>query len=445
MVWNYGLSGLQYAKDTPGTYRGPLHIRITGHGWTSAGVPERTATVPAGGTAVFPVTVPMPNAAGDTPFSLQFTSASGQHLSLPVARRTLVPVDPGYSTTFTTRITGGVGRGVGQAGGYYLDVPAGRRNLTVDLTAQDADTKLTCYLVSPQQQTLARDTNRTGAQGTTPTKYASLTVDRPAAGRWTLIVVLPDAVSGNEVSQEVTGRVRLDAVTDVAAPGLPDSASTVVKRGSGLKVTVRVANPGPADRSYFLDPRLAGSADVVLPEIDGKSTLPLNTRDFRSYWVPTHTTAVRATFTADTPVQASAAPWEGGAEVLGTTGPDGSATVTATADQLAPGKWYVNASSPGTFTDTPAPKGDAKVVLTATTQPVDPAAQASTGAFWDYGAKHEPVAVAAGGTGTMTLTLAPTAAVGTVVHGVLYVDTVSPNTNANGSEIVGIPYAYTVG
>gem|GEM_PF-1314618 len=412
-------------------------------------MPARTKTVPAGGTATFPVTVPMPRAAGDTPFSLQFTSDAGTHLSLPVARRTLVPLDParGHSTTFTARIKGGVGRGLGQLGGYYLDVPAGRRNLTVDLTAQDAGTELDYYLVSPQQQVLARDANRTVGKKSTPTKYASLTVDRPAAGRWTLIVAVPDAVSGKEFSQQVTGRVRLDAATAVTAPGLPDSASTVVKQGSKLKVTVRVANPGPANRSYFLDPRLAGSADVVLPSIDGKTTFPVNGPDAESSWVPTHTTAVHATVTADTPVEASLGSPLHWAEVLGTPGPDGSVTVTETADQLSAGGWWVSVSSPGPFTDSPAPKGTAKVTVTATTQPVDPAAQASTGAFWDHGGKHEPVAVAAGRTGTMTLTLAPTAAVGTVVHGILYVDTESAETSANGygSEIIGIPYTYTVG
>jgi len=183
---------------------------------------------------------------------------------------------------------------------------------------------------------------------------------------------------------------------------------------------------------------------VVLPDIDGKTTFPVNSDDSGAYWVPTHTTAVHATAVADTPVEASAGPWLG-AEFLGTPGAGGSVTITGAADQLTSGHWTVSASSPGPFTGTAAPKGTARATLTATTQPVDPAAHASTGAFWDYGGKHEPVAVAAGGTGTMTLTLAPTAAVGTVVHGILYVDTRSVDDYANGSEIIGIPYTYTVG
>ncbi|WP_371658152.1 S8 family serine peptidase [Streptomyces sp. NBC_00280] len=445
VLWSFGMDGLQWANMDPGSYRGPLHIQVTGHRWTSAGVPGQTRTVPAGGTAVFPVTVPIPRQAGDTPSSLQFASNAGTRLSLPVARRTLVPVDPapGHSTSFTTRITGGVGRDVGQTNGYYLDVPANRRNLTVDLTAQDAGTELDYYLVSPQQQILARDVDRTGDKGTTPTKYASLTVDRPAAGRWTLIVGVPGAVSGKEISQQVTGKVRLDAVT-ATAPGLPDSPARVIKQGSELKVAVRVPNPGPANRSYFLDPRLAGSADVVLPEVDGKTTVPVN-GDSPSWWVPTHTTALRATVTADIPVDALLYSWTGSPQVMGAPDPDGSVTATATADQLAAGGWYVDVSAPVPFKDTAAPEGTAKVTVTATTQPVDPAAQASTGQFWDDDAEDRSLPVAAGRTGTMTLTLTPTAPAGTVVHGILYVDTDTATGTANGSEITGIPYTYTVG
>ncbi|MFE7278409.1 S8 family serine peptidase [Streptomyces sp. NPDC057623] len=445
VVWNFGMDGLTWKNEEPGSYRGPLHIQVTGHDWTSAGVSARTRTVPAGGTADFPMTVPVPKAAGDAPFSLQFDSDTGTHLSLPVARRTLIPVDPaaGHSTSFTTRVTGGVGRDVGQTNGYYLDVPEGRRDLTVDLTAQNAETELVAYLVSPQQQILARDVNRTGDKGTTPTKYASLTADRPASGRWTLIVSVPGAVSGQQIGEQITGTVRLDAVT-ATAPDLPDSAAHVIRRGSELRVAVRVPNPGPANRSYFLDPRLAEPADVVLPEIDGKSTVPVN-GDNPTWWVPTHTTALKATVTADIPVDASILPWTGAPEFLGAPGPDGSVVATATAGQLAAGIWSVGVSAPGPFTDTAAPQGTAKVTVTATTQPFDPAAQASTGQFWDLGADYQPLSVAAGETGTMTLTLAPTAPAGTVVHGILYVATDTAMGIANGSEITGIPYTYTVG
>jgi hypothetical protein len=45
----------------------------------------------------------------------------------------------------------------------------------------------------------------------------------------------------------------------------------------------------------------------------------------------------------------------------------------------------------------------------------------------------------------MTLTLTPTAPVGTVVRGTVYVDSDTPFGNVTGSELIGIPYSYTVG
>ncbi|MGW3119722.1 hypothetical protein ACWDBW_21715 [Streptomyces sp. NPDC001107] len=125
----------------------------------------------------------------------------------------------------------------------------------------------------------------------------------------------------------------------------------------------------------------------------------------------------KATATADHPVAASILPWTGDPEILGVTAPDRSVTATTTA----------------------------RNTMTATTQPVDPGATASTGAFWDHSARHDSLPVAAGKTGTMTLTLAPTAPVGTVVHGILSVDNDTAMGGGNGSEITGIPYTYTVG
>ena len=54
-------------------------------------------------------------------------------------------------------------------------------------------------------------------------------------------------------------------------------------------------------------------------------------------------------------------------------------------------------------------------------------------------------------TGTITVTITPDAAAGTVIHGFLYVDAVNANSSTFGSitgsgdELVAIPYAYTVG
>ncbi|WP_028808927.1 S8 family peptidase [Streptomyces sp. 351MFTsu5.1] len=446
LVWGNGRMLLQDKPLKPGSYRGPVSVRITGHRYARAGVPEQTRVVPAGGTARFPVRIPLPRTAGDAPFSLQFASDSGTRLSLPVARRTLIPTDPrpGHSTSFSATVTGGVGRDVGQTGGYYLDVPPGRRDLSIELTAEDPAPTLVYYLVSPDDQVLARDVDRTAGDHSAPTKYASLTVDRPAAGRWTLIVGLPDAVSGKAFSRQITGKVRFDSVT-ATAPGLPDSASRVLRRGSTLTVPVRVRNPGPAVRQYFLDARLDTTSDLPVRQFgsDKSGTAQVN-GDGPAWSVPTHTTELVATATADRPVDLTMFPATTSPQVVAQAGSGDTTVATATAGELASGPWTTVVDDPGPFTDRPAGTGTAKVTLTATTRTLDPAAKASTGAFWDPDADWNPVEAATGTTATMHLTLTPTAPVGTVVHGTVYIDTYS-GFGLEGSELTGIPYTYTVG
>ncbi|MHC5905592.1 S8 family peptidase [Streptomyces sp. S6] len=439
VVWNNGRMHLQDKPLKPGGYRGPVTVRLTGHRYTSAGVPEQTRVVPAGGTARFPVRVPLPRAAGDAPFSLQFASDAGTRLSLPVARRTLVPV----GTSFAATVTGGVGRDVGQTSAFYLDVPAGRRGLTVDLTAGDPAAALVYYLISPDGQVLARDTDRTAEEHSVPAKFASLTVNRPAAGRWTLIVALPDAVSGKVFSQQVTGKVRFDAVT-ASAPGLPSGPSRVLRRGSSLTVPVRVTNSGSSARNYFLDPRLDTPAEIGVAQFGADQSGTAKIDGGGPTWnVPSHTTRLTATASAGHPVDLDVYPWTGAPGVFGRPGEGGTTVATALAGQLASGQWTTDVTDRGPFPDKPAGTGTAKVTLTATTQAFDPAAKASTGDYWDLNADFDSVRAAPGRTATMHLTLTPTAPAGTVVHGTVYIDTDSAL--GEGSELIGIPYTYTVG
>jgi len=445
VVWSNGRMHLQDEPLKPGSYRGPVTVRLTGHRYTTAGVPGQTRVIPAGGTVRFPVRVPLPRAAGDAPFSLQFASDAGPRLSLPVARRTLIPTDPapGHSTSFAATVTGGVGRDVGQSKGFYLDVPAGRRGLTVDLTAEDPATDLVYYLVSPDGQVLARDTDRLTDNHSVQTKYASLSVNRPAAGRWTLIVGLPDAVSGKAFSQQVTGKVRFDAVT-ASAPGLPADASRVIKRGSSLTVPIETVNSSPAVRNYFLDTRLDAMTEINVPELgDDKSGTAKINESSPTWYVPSHTTRLVVAASADRPVDLNIYPWTGEPGVFGQPGPGGTTVATTTAGQLAAGSWSTDVSDQGPYPDKPAGTGTAKVTVTATTQAFDPAAKASTGDYWDLNAPFDSLRVDPGKTAAMTLTLTPTAPVGTVVHGTVYISTDSPL--GLGSELTGIPYTYTVG
>jgi hypothetical protein len=64
---------------------------------------------------------------------------------------------------------------------------------------------------------------------------------------------------------------------------------------------------------------------------------------------------------------------------------------------------------------------------------------------------YSPLTLAPGQTGTITVTITPDAAAGTVIHGLPYVDAVNANSctlgsiTRSGDELSAIPYTYTVG
>ncbi|QNP75435.1 S8 family serine peptidase [Streptomyces roseirectus] len=439
VVWNNGRAHLADPPIKPGSYRGPVKLRFTGHAFASAGVPQRTRTIAPGATADFDVQVPLPAEAGDAPASLQFDAADGTHLSVPVARRTLL------GDSFTTTVTGGVGRLVGQVTGYDLDVPAGHRDLSVDLAAQDPGTTLAFYLVDPQGQIAASDTNLTGTDGKTPTGVASLTAVSPAAGRWRVLVVLPNPVSGKDFADQVTGHVRYDTV-DVTASGLPAEQAHRLARGAKQEVTVRVRNTGPAGRYLFLDPRLATDTDLALTPTGGSATAQLPFPDSATWRVPRHTSVLTAVGTADSPVDLEMAHTTVAPDVVGFARAGNTVTASLSAAGVTPGDWYTELTPAGPFGAAPAPTGTGHVTLTARTKSFDTAVSSTTGDFWQPGSTVTPVFVAAGGSVTLTATVTPSAPVGAVVRGTLYVETYTPASGEKtGSVLAGIPYAYTVG
>jgi hypothetical protein len=89
-----------------------------------------------------------------------------------------------------------------------------------------------------------------------------------------------------------------------------------------------------------------------------------------------------------------------------------------------------------------------QLTAVAHTNPFDPAVTSTSGDIWalsvDAAATYTPLSLAPGASGTITLTITPNAAEGTVVHGFAAVDTFSPFTDS-GDELGAIPYRYKVG
>jgi subtilase family protein len=451
VLWGNGRGHYQEPVPAARSFRGPISVQITGHNWADVTGNQRK-TIPAGGSATFDVNVPLPAQAGDRPASLQFDSDLGTHLSVPVARRALIPAQ--NNATFNATISGGVGRVLGQSLGYFLDVPAGKGSLTLDLSSPDPATTLAYYLVSPDGQILSVDTNVTDTKwndgaSAQPTRTASLTANQPAAGRWQLIVSLPGNVSGKSFSEQVTGKVRFGAAT-ARAVNLPNNTTTKIKAGQTVNASIEVTNTGSAAQYFFLDPRLAGEDTVKLTPTSGDLAinLPEDTADTAAptWFVPPHTSRVSETVAASVPVDVDLFPFAGNPEVFRKAGNGNNTIDTASAKQLATGNWATDIAEVGPF-PSGAPHATANVSMAARTLPFDSDAHGQGGDVWQQAVGNNdatPVYVVSGVTRNLTLAITPTAPAGTVVHGIVYVDTFNPEVS-NGSELVGIPYTYTVG
>ncbi len=449
ILWNNGRGHFAEPLPAAGSYRGPVTARVTGYRWASAGVRPVTHIIPAGGSAGFDLAVPLPADAGDAPASLQFSSDRGTHLSVPVARQVLLPVD---GRSFHTTVTGGVGRDLNHSQSLGFDVPAGKKNVAVDLTMPDPHTQVYYYLVNPEGQVLAGDTNVIGtpwdAQDGTGTTTASPVANHPMPGRWKLLIWQDNAYSGTRFDEQVTGVVRFDTAR-VTATDLPDDPAHPVDAAHPVTATVTVTNTGVAGTYFYLDPRLAGETDVPMTPISGNTSveLPTDRAEHTSvpvWLVPTHTSALTETVHADVPVDVDLYAVGRTPAVLRTAGAK-DVTARVQASQLAFGWWITEVGSPGPFAGT-APKGKADFVLSARTRAIDPSVTSSTGDFWAQstgGPEGDGLFVPAGATATITVTVKPTAAPGTVVRGTLFVGQMNQQAGV-GSELTEIPYAYQV-
>jgi hypothetical protein len=135
-------------------------------------------------------------------------------------------------------------------------------------------------------------------------------------------------------------------------------------------------------------------------------------------------------------------------DILASTLPDNQAIAVFGAPELAPSRWFALPEAQGPFTNGLV---GAKVDVGALveTNAFDTGVSSSTGNAWkrlaiDNFAPYSPLTLAPGQSGTITVNITPNAPKGTVVHGLLGIDTMNPFT-VSGDEIVVLPYAYSVG
>jgi Peptidase inhibitor I9 len=419
-------------------------------------VSPRSQTLAPGESGTFQVTVTA-GQAGDEAFSLHVGTGSSTDGAIPVVLRALVPIS-GSGGSFAGTITGdGSPGGSTAAGGqevtYQFNVPAGEPSLDLGVKLRDADYELEGTLVAPDGQPL--DLQSTANDANAPGVTMQFFQRTPAPGLWTVSLITFAAVDGTHLSEPFTGAISFTQPA-VTSKGLPDSASTVLTGGQPATATITVTNTGNIAKDYFADPRLNGQAQLTVlgtTVVGGSSYTdtqlsvaePLSGSVNPHWLIPTDTSKLTITADSTLPITFDINSDNNDPEELGVPSGDNS-VATATATELAPGQEWAAPEPTGPFSA--AVSGTTKMVAVATANPFDSAITSSTGDAWQLtvnaSAPYTPLTLAPGQSGTITITITPTAAKGTVVSGFIAVDTYNKATNS-GDEIINIPYTYTVG
>jgi len=306
-------------------------------------------------------------------------------------------------------------------------------------------------LETPDGQLLSQQTNVAGfdPQGN-PLFVRSLQEFRrnPVPGRWTFVVFVTNPIAGTTTAQRFSGQVRFNAV-DVHASGLPNSRQTVLPAGRPVTARVTVHNTGVAPEHFFVDARTTGRTDLRLVPDTPETGVAVPQFRFINYQLPTECTRITNSATATAPIDVELLSITEEPEVIGRFDGTHPAVASVRAPQVTPGPWRTLASLVGPFPPEGVPGATADFATTGRCRGFDPTVSSSTGDVWLAAVQappppFTPLVLQPGQTGTITVTLTPTAPRGTVVTGLLLVDDFN-DAAATGDELTAIPYAYTVG
>jgi hypothetical protein len=470
---NYGDS--QVTNPASGTWTAYIYSRDKKDGGTTGDVvfqasvakfttfgtvTPSSVTLAPGQSQQVTLQVAAPAQPGDAAGSIVITNAGSQTTSIPVTLRSLIPAG---SSSFIGVLTGGNGRGVntGQMFSYQTDVPAGVPELNAAITVKNAANVFDAWLVSPTGEAVAFSANQIPASNNVGYKDepgAQLHVLKPAAGRWTLIVLFAPQVAGNAISSPFTVSTNDTAVPVTSSGGLPNSASTTLPAGVPKTFRIKIKNTGPAPELYFPDARLPTSTTLNLAALTGASTTTPVTvsSNIPIYLIPTHTSAftAQASTTGSAPIMFDAGGPSGDPDIGSTVGTSVSASFAD--NPISPGVWDVLPEDVGAFDGTPGPAEPVTTAMQATANSFDSTVTSHAGDLWQASTDptvlntFSPVQVGTGGTATIPVTITPTGTHGTVVSGTLYIDDANvllfqQFTTLNGDEVVAIPYSYTIG
>jgi hypothetical protein len=386
-----------------------------------------------------------------------------------VTIRTVVPTGPSGGQ-FTGVLTGGNGRPGAQAqlNTYVFNVPGGERDLNVELHLQtDPSDYLIAYLENPDGQIVGYSDNIIVNSSFNPSApvfspFVDLYHVAPQAGQWRILLQWMQPVTGLELTANFDGAIRFNSVQ--VTSNLPQSAA--LKRGKASNFTVHVTNTTDAPEAYFVDARLDQDETISLPNQNpganaAADPLPLplpnaaGQPSFPFYLVPSHTSELAASVTETSGTAAvnfelSYAPGDPDLEGVS----DGtSASLTFLEPEVSPGIWPLDPTEVGPYGPSGASAAVVSDNLDVVTQAFDPAVTSSTGDMWSafngLSSTFSPVYLNPGQSATITVTITPTASVGSSVSGTLYVSDLTLGqligaANSDGDDIAAIPYNYTV-
>jgi hypothetical protein len=441
-----------WTRKNATVYTGTFKFSFTTQHFGSGGTVSPSSRVLApGASGSFAVTVKLPAQPGDVGARLVMGTGHADDGSIPITVRSLVPVHAAGGS-FQGVLTGGNGRPIfgGQTLQYQFDVPAGKPALNLALTLRDPNYNLTGLLVDPSLEPVdVQSTSPIIGNGAVAFTNTMQFFERtPRAGRWTAVLVLNPPVTGQNLREPFTGAVSFAAPT-VAATGVPNSSSTVLPAGRAPTATIQIANGGVSQKAYFADPRLRQRAAlpllgltptvVQLPILGGQSV--------PAFLVPTDSDQLTAVVDATDRVQFDMNANLGSPDIEGTSFANASVAIL-TAPEVAAGVWFAAPAPVGPFSAAGASPALANVAAAVDTNLFDTTITSDTGDLWlssiVSSAPFSPLVLDPGQSGTITVTITPTAPRGTVVRGTIEVDTFNPNT-VSGDEVVAIPYTYRVG
>jgi len=404
----------------------------------------------------------MPGEPGDLAAGIRFDCSAGDCSStigeIPLTLRTLVPVGP-TGGVFTGTLTGGNGRAsAGPTQTYEFDVPSGASNMSLVASFADNGYLLEGLLVDPNGMELSVQLN---VDPSGNSQYAIQHFrENPQPGRWKFVLVQDYFSSGNQTSLPFTARIGFNTAA-VSAPGLPNDAGTMLSASATpVTVQVQVTNTGAVTEAYFADARLSAlsATPLAAPQVCPTSP-PTTTTTLPGacglFYLPTQVSSIVFVAQSTSPISMDAFN-NTGYYVGGTGSPDllaqqvspGTVVASLSEPEVPYSAWNVIPALIGPFGPAGAPSAPVAMGALAVTQQFDGAVSASSGDIWadlTLGTNtFNPVVLAPGESGTITLTITPDATqVGNTVTGFLYIDTFNPFVTT-GDEVVRIPYSYTV-